>query len=378
MLISSIIYSIFTNVTFTLGYIAPEQAPVYAVPKMFLRNFLVAFALALGVNLVVLPVTSRTLFLVLVFHVISLRKKSFEGFVNRASQLLKVYDEFINPPFTVETKPLHQSTLKQAKDSLRVGFLKLMSNKSDAKKEIAIGALSVNDISKLSRLAKNVTWPLLGVGTLAVALSETSTESSGPLGLNLTDLNRALDVIHDRCGKLNFLCREALEHILCGLEMGKYAPPSILARILRKRAVHGDAEMAVDIGTDGFLARFDLGINAFRGHRSEHLSLFYDDENKVPQRILFFVLFVEFLLVSVADEIRELVVFSDEIRTTGILRRRRLILPQLKVFRKGVLTFFQKPEPENTRGEYGTGDSDVFTEWYADRVHRKPFQRTIC
>jgi hypothetical protein len=63
-MLSVVMYSILSNVCFTLGYILPEVLPVYYLPKELLLDYLVAFGLAFGVNLFVIPVTSRTLFLV--------------------------------------------------------------------------------------------------------------------------------------------------------------------------------------------------------------------------------------------------------------------------------------------------------------------------
>ena len=63
-MVSVVMYSIQTNVAFTLGYILPDTLPVYYLPKRLLINFLIAFALAFGVNMVIVPVTSRSIFLV--------------------------------------------------------------------------------------------------------------------------------------------------------------------------------------------------------------------------------------------------------------------------------------------------------------------------
>lgn len=57
-------YSIQSNVSFTLGYLLPNTLPIYYLPKRLLIDFLLAFGLAFGVNLVIVPVTSRTVFLV--------------------------------------------------------------------------------------------------------------------------------------------------------------------------------------------------------------------------------------------------------------------------------------------------------------------------
>jgi hypothetical protein len=63
-MLSVVVYGIITNVSLTLGYLLPDSLPVYYLPKALLIDYLLAFALALGVNVVILPVTSRTIFLV--------------------------------------------------------------------------------------------------------------------------------------------------------------------------------------------------------------------------------------------------------------------------------------------------------------------------
>jgi hypothetical protein len=57
-------YSILSNISFTSGYLLPEALPVYYLPKELLIEYLLAFGLAFGANLFVLPVTSRQIFLV--------------------------------------------------------------------------------------------------------------------------------------------------------------------------------------------------------------------------------------------------------------------------------------------------------------------------
>ena len=63
-MLSVVMYSIQTNVSFTLGYLLPGVLPVYYFPKRLLVDFLIAFGLAFGVNVLIIPVTSRTIFLV--------------------------------------------------------------------------------------------------------------------------------------------------------------------------------------------------------------------------------------------------------------------------------------------------------------------------
>jgi hypothetical protein len=57
-------YAIYCNVCFTSGYFQVEQLPVYFLPKDIFVQYFLAFALAAGVNFLVLPRTSRMVFLV--------------------------------------------------------------------------------------------------------------------------------------------------------------------------------------------------------------------------------------------------------------------------------------------------------------------------
>jgi hypothetical protein len=57
-------YALFTNVCFTTAYIAPVTTPIYLLPKAILIDYLIALALAFAVNVIIFPVTSRTVFMV--------------------------------------------------------------------------------------------------------------------------------------------------------------------------------------------------------------------------------------------------------------------------------------------------------------------------
>jgi len=63
-MISIVMMSIASNIALTLGYILPDVVPVYYLPKRILIDFLFAFGLAAGVNVVIFPVTTRTIFFV--------------------------------------------------------------------------------------------------------------------------------------------------------------------------------------------------------------------------------------------------------------------------------------------------------------------------
>lgn len=53
-------FSIFTNVAFSYGALFPTVASAESFVRQLLTAFLTAFAIATGVNLFVIPVSSRT------------------------------------------------------------------------------------------------------------------------------------------------------------------------------------------------------------------------------------------------------------------------------------------------------------------------------
>jgi len=298
---------------------------------------------------------------------------SFTKYIAATGEVLKAHDIFLTPPANFRSME-HEEALLKAKDAYRAAFVKLTTDKSDAKREIAYGALSADDISQLYKLARKITWPVLGVGTVAGIISEIlrgPQASETETEIQSDDVSRALEVLHRRCSELNALCREGLEHVLCTLQLGKYAKPSPIARLFsRKPSVATDDEDAQDYGTDAFIKRFDVGLETFKDQRAMNLEQFYDEEQVKPSRGLFLVLFVEFLLYATAQEIRGLILFTDELRTSGTLTRKRLVLPRVKWIRKSLTKLFGGDGPEAIVGQgYGSDEGDVFST-FTGRVNR--------
>ena len=296
---------------------------------------------------------------------------SFTNFIHSVSVVLKAHDNFISPPANFSDKQ-HELALLNAKNACRAAFVKMTTDKSDAKREVAIGALSADDISKLHKLARKITWPLLGVGTVASIIGEILRGTTPEMSeLKSEDISKAVKYLERPCSELNALCREGLEHVLCTLQLGKYASPSVFGRLFsRKTAIRSDSEDARDIGTDTFVARFDSGLAAFKDQRTNNIAQFFDDKEGAPSRGLFLVLYVEFLLYSTAQEIRGLVVFSDQLRSTGVLKRTRLILPKVKLLRKAFEKLVRGGGPEGISGqEFGADEGDVFSD-FTGRVNR--------
>ena len=254
-----------------------------------------------------------------------------------------------------------------------------MTDKRDAKREVAYGIISTDQISALFKNARKINWPLLGLGTLAGIIGEilranepdTTVEGGGNL-VNLDDVTRAIKVLERPCHKLNELCREAIAHILCTLKMGKYAKPSPLIRVFKKsKASVEDDEQAADLGTDSFLMRFDAGIEEFQNVDTAELAQFYDEKEIRPTQGLFLILSVKFLLLAVAQEIRSSVVYVDQLRNDGSLTRKRLTFPKMKVVWKALARLFHPHDAEDVAGQgFGSEETDIITKNYTGRTKR--------
>jgi hypothetical protein len=307
-----------------------------------------------------------------------LAKRSYEAYFKSVSNLLKAHDDFISQPDNFLSKA-HEAKLAEAKAKTRAAIIKLITDKRDAKNEITYGIISTDQISSLFKLARKVGWPLLGLGTLAGIIGEMlrtkesdPTLEGGERMVNLDDVDRAIKVLERPCQKLNELCREAIEHILCTLHMGKYAKPSPLARLFHKsKAPTADDEQATDLGTDGFLTCFDAGLQEFQGTDTAELAQFYDEKQARPTQGLFLVLSVKFVLYAVAQEIRESVVYVDQLRTDGSLTKKHFIFPKFKVVWKALSRSFHPRGAEDVAGQgFASEENDIITENYTGRTKR--------
>jgi len=299
-------------------------------------------------------------------------KSSFAGCINAASRVLEAHDAFVSPA-NFRSKE-YEAALLKAKGAYRGAFIKMTTHKADAKREIAIGALTADDISQLYKLARKIAWPLLGLGTVAGIINELQIEQpTGASIAEIEDVAKAVNVLDRPCSAMNALCRDGLEHILSNLQMGKYSKSSLFTRLFSRKSstVSMDGEAARAIGTDAFLTRFDSGLAAFKDQRTNDLEQFYDENHVTPRRGLFLVLFVEFLIYATAQEIRALILFTDGLRTNGALSRKQFILPRMKLLRKRIGKLFSRHQTEDIVGEeYPIDEGTVFTEAFTGRVNR--------
>ena len=291
------------------------------------------------------------------------------------------HNNFISPPSNFLSRE-HEAAVVIAKAKTRSALVKLVMDKSDAKREVAYGVISTPQLAMMFKLARKLSWPLLGLGTLAGIIGEilraNDVEGGKVKVIGADDVKRAIQVLEGPCGRLNALCREAIGHILCTLGMGQFAKPSPIARLFKKsKAPAADAERPTDLGTDAFLSRFDAGMNEFKNADTAELDQFYDEKRVTPTQGLFLVLSVRFLLYAVAEEIRASVVYVDELRRDGSLTKKRLIYPKWKVIRKTLSRLLHPKASEDVaEAGFGSEGNDIFTKNYTGRVNRNPPSRS--
>jgi hypothetical protein len=242
----------------------------------------------------------------------------------------------------------HQKALMAAKQSFRASIVKLNMDKSEVKQEFAYGTLKTDSLIQLYKGVRKIAWPLIGLGTVSDVIERAKSGQiegmeDSPLKVPDEDLAAAMGILSLRCCKLNEICRAGIDHILCSLKLGKWAPQWWFSRIFlrRKRPAPTHVEDGEELGTDAFLERYDAGLKTFWEERTDGLTALCDEKEHRVRNVLFIVVFVEFLLFSVAQELRSIILFVDYLRNQEEVTTWRIILPQPRSFIKGIKSCLQ-------------------------------------
>lgn len=204
-----IMYSIFSNVAFTFGPLIPTVGACQTLVKELLKGFSTAFAISLGVNLFVIPVSSRTvifsksrlyLWCVKTDHeVLILETEQQAGYIQLMRGILKAQGAYLR---SLETSDMFAASpsasgdgdeqrdekkrgeKKDKKDAshpaqnAQAGKLKgllasliVLHGKMDgdmpfAKREFAWGKLDAHDLAEIFNLFRNILIPLNGISTI--------------------------------------------------------------------------------------------------------------------------------------------------------------------------------------------------------------------
>ncbi|KAI9744784.1 MAG: hypothetical protein M1818_001709 [Claussenomyces sp. TS43310] len=182
-----IMYSIFTNVSFTYGPLFPTMAIVETFMRQLLTGFLTAFAIATGVSLFIVPVSSRTVvfkeitgYLAAVrstlkaqtVYLQSLEKSnmfrattSTEGIPKAEEATSQTKKPGDADDHVVPSSP-ESKALKAAIAALTGLHGKLHGDLAFGKREFAWGKLGPDDLDAISNHFRSILLPLIGMSTI--------------------------------------------------------------------------------------------------------------------------------------------------------------------------------------------------------------------
>jgi hypothetical protein len=390
------VYSIFTNVAFTFGPIFLTFQQGEAIVRELLIAFLTAFAIASGVNLIIFPITGRTV----VF-------KEQAGYIMALRGTLKAQAQYLR---SLETSDMFTGTTNQTEDQddnrhhgqkssnaksqtnptqtpeavalkgaisgLTALHGKLHGDMVFAKREAAWGKLDAKDIEEIYGLFRSIIIPLIGMSTIADIFERVAERRGWLKPQNPTERDRAeqwekaddderissqktwnevMKTLHEPFSVAVTAMDEGLLH--AGLVLELLPKPKAKSSANDEEAKGNDPRP----GSPEFAAYFDQKLLHFYNKRGETLRVWARekglsteqfntvledlDTNATPdgakherdQQQLYLILFMEHLLYSTGKAILSLLRFADKKVADGSMKKNRLILPTHKSLKKWVL-----------------------------------------
>ncbi|KIV99451.1 hypothetical protein, variant 1 [Verruconis gallopava] len=398
--IPSIQFTIFTAIGFTFGPSQPTMEYSYSFVKELLYTFLTGQAIATGVAIFVIPVSSRKVF----FAEATQLLRGFQALLKSQSEFLAIMRQYGScaDAHSQDVKSLRQRRAESLKMSLqRVISLsaKLQADVVYAQREAAYGHLKGTDIRDFYRLLRGVLVPISSLSTMTdiserlyrnresnnvVAQSGEIHEKASGDGDILEDDKEDVDLdwqelvgsLHESFETVVQILDDAITHVLVLL---KLAPVPISSSFLIRRGKSNseDSTGNVDVekgprvpkpGDLKFGHYLEKEINDLRPYRTAQLqkwagskgvkSLMHksaawaqkDAVNGLGDQVLVretrlrrqlsLVLYMEYLGYSIATTILALVQFAEAKVRDGTLSKRRLITPTyqtIKIWIKGML-----------------------------------------
>ncbi|KAK0719079.1 hypothetical protein B0T21DRAFT_374722 [Apiosordaria backusii] len=404
-----IIFSIFVNVAATYGPFMTTTTAAQRFVRELLAAMLVALALALAVNLLVFPISSR----LVVFKEV----EGAIGLLRRTARLQREYlvslekeDMFAvashatgsgaqeGRRLTKEERAAKQ--LQETGDKMRQLAGKLHADIPFAKRDFAWGKLDGDDIGELMTLVRNVYIPVLGMMTIIDIFKRVSEHRGwnhhhGEDEDEMPDediaakerekrvWNEVMKQLHEPFEILSEAIDQGLEHAGICLEL--------LPR--PKKNKHADVEAQgeqVQPGDPGLAKVLEEKVAAFYSKKGELLRTWVrergfrlegededEERDELPgeqrerdQSQLYIILYMENLMHASGEAVQALVAFADRKVADGTMSKSRVIIPTNRRLRKLLLSVFNN---EDSSGEESpdlteTGNTIVY---FGDGYNRK-------
>jgi hypothetical protein len=351
-------FSVFSSVTLTRAGTFVSLSDGLEFISRLLKGFMLGFAIATGVSLLIYPVTSReNLF------------QDVREYAAHIETVLKAQGDFVGDGFAVcagqarsgsgrdgtpaisDPPQASRKKLQAAVTGLDAIHAKLQSDLFYSKDEVAWGKLSASDLTQFGGLFRNLFLPLSGLAMLPDILDMVSSqEAQGPLDIamnHLGEVSSRLETehiaafLHSHLGECSELVNAALQYALLKLEIIK---PKQLDR-------HRDEETGQRLNplSPHFPAQFDKRKLEYLSRRRQLPQAFVplevlsekptdgvsNDETAATdvhvEQDFFLVLYILQLQDNLLKATKDFVEFANSKVMDGTMARKRLILPALTI-----------------------------------------------
>ncbi|CAN9248166.1 unnamed protein product [Alternaria alternata] len=378
----TIIYAIQVNVAATNGFLFQTVAQCESFIQRLLEAFLTGFAITTGVSLFIIPVTSRKVVMKEVAGYIGLLRGTLgahKGYIHS----LETSDMF-GKKYTPEDGDGKKKTkarpeveaIKKMTGALQALHGKLTADLPFAKREIAYGKLTPDDLEAMFKNLRSIMLPILGLGSV-MDLFERAAEINHWDGQEdehdealrrqtVKEWNDMFQFVHEPFNNIFQALDDGLAHVMLKLQLTK--PPK-----KKKGQNQDDAEAkgdAIKPGQAGFAEYMQKQSDAFFSRKEPTLRHWVetkgiklrddyfsspsalDEETlklmpsittrKRDQRQLFMVLYVMFLLGSISRSVIEFIKFADQ--HDQAIAKSKFIWPGGRRFKKWAKSIFQSQD----------------------------------
>ncbi|KAF4553769.1 ER transporter-like protein 2 [Elsinoe fawcettii] len=368
---------IFCNIT--LAY-APQfqdmNAGIVFIYRL-LQAMLTGTGLAVAVSLFIFPTNMRGVVFTEMTTYIQTMRKLMRANMEFLHSLEKA-DMFTRTPTGRPDKP-RTSEAQQIKDilaDLTAVHAKLGVDMPFAKREVAYGKLGPDDLKEIFRKLRVLIFTMVGYSSLNDVFERT-TEQHGwqdlaeetPLDEDTGDAERRHAESVEDWHQISGMLKGPFQHITGHID-DAFAHILIVLQLLRKKKALPDLEAGGTSPIPGDVSFTDFygkRVDEFRGKKVHIIKQFCESRgielppeffkdpkhaqvntpewyNQFPRtqnrqryrRQLYTILFMDFLLESIASRVHEFCIYVDEKAESGKLRKRRLVVPGYKRLRKSI------------------------------------------
>ncbi|GKZ23185.1 hypothetical protein AbraIFM66951_000727 [Aspergillus brasiliensis] len=386
-------FSIFSSVTITRGGMFTTLSEGLSFISRLLKGFMLGFAIATGVSLLILPITSRG-------HVFD----DIRGYVAQIDNVLQSQIDFVkgtSEAWTgsqgllkrtrtarsmreMQNSPISDLEAKKKRLTASITKLnglhgKLQSDLLYSKDELAWGKLSAGDLSRIGGLLRSILLPLSGMAMLPEVLDMivknegTRSNSLRSLdgaedSLKQSEMERVAQTLQNRLVDSSRLVTVGLQYVLLALGLSKRK--KLEKQYAGKADEEGTGELLTPLEPEFaqryeqemrnyFLRRKDLtrnlaSLEAFTVSEKPDDATSQEDLAAVAtdpdvKQEFFLILFMGHLQDNLLTATLDLIRFADDRIQDGTMKRSRLILPRLNTIRKWL--FFETEHDTKTASD---------------------------